>query len=74
MYFIALTEDSLTLFNVSRTLVLPNGKMLSESNSAKANFKEWTWNYLRQLPGAQHRQPADFLALHCKEACIHADT
>jgi hypothetical protein len=45
-----------------------------DTDLAKANFKEWTWNYLRQLPDAQHMQPTDSLALHCKEACIHADT
>jgi hypothetical protein len=83
-YFIALTEDVLTLFNLIGQcfqdvgLSKWNNVVIKQcphnTNLAKLNFKEWTWNYLRQSPGAQQRQPTDLLALCCKEACIHADT
>jgi hypothetical protein len=83
-YFIAITEDSLTLFNLIGQCFHDVGltkwnnvvkkQCPNNTNLAKANFKEWTLNYLKQSPGAQHRRPTDLLASHCKEAWIHADT
>jgi hypothetical protein len=82
--FIVLMEDGPTLFNLIGQCFHDVGltkwnnvvekQCPDDTNLAKANVKEWTWNYLRQSPGAQHRQPTDLLALHCKGACIHADT
>jgi hypothetical protein len=82
-YFITLTEDGPTLFNLIGQCFQDVGlgkwnnvvkkQCPNDTNLAKANFKEWTWNYLRQSPGVQHRQPTDLLALCGKEACIHAD-
>jgi hypothetical protein len=83
-YFFVLTEDGPTLFNLIGQcfqvveLIEWNNVIRKQcpdnTDLAKVNFEELTWNYLRQPPGAQHRQPTDSLALHCKEVCIHADT
>jgi hypothetical protein len=83
-YFIVLTGDGPTLFNLIGQCFQDVGltefnnvvkkQCPNDTNFAKAKFKEWTWNYLKQSPVAQHRRPTDSLALSCKEACIHADT
>jgi hypothetical protein len=83
-YFLTLTEDGPTLFNLTGQCFQDVGltewnnvigqRCPNDTEFAKANFKECTWNYLRQSPGAQHRQPTDLLALRCKKAGIHADT
>jgi hypothetical protein len=61
--------------------VLPNGTMLSKSDALtiptlqkqiSKSGPETTWGSY-QVPNISN-QLADFLALRCKEACIHANT
>jgi hypothetical protein len=60
-YFIALTEDGLTLFNLigqcfqdvclTKWNNVVKKRYPNDTNLAKASFKESNWDYQRQSPG-----------------------